>query len=123
MNDVHKLLGHPDWLPPPTPRDTSGEAYRNDLHGYLWGLALAVALTAVPFGLVYWHAMTPSALFIAIGVLALVQAVVHFRCFLHIHPPHENVDELLLVLFTALILIMMAGGTVWILGNLHSRMY
>ena len=90
---------------------------------YISGLVLALLLTAVPFALVYWHAMTTSSLLLAIGVFALVQAVVHFRCFLHVDLSRGSVDHLLLVLFSAVILIMMAGGTVWILGNLHSRMY
>lgn len=121
MNDFHELGDHPEWGH--FGRGTSGNAYRRDLHTYLWGLALAATLTVLPFALVYWHAMTISSLWIAIGTFALVQAVVHFRCFLHFHPPHENVDEMLLVLFTLVILTMMSGGTVWILGNLHSRMY
>jgi len=123
MNDFREFGGHPEWGRPHFGGGASGDAYRRDLHTYLWGLALAVTLTVVPFALVYWHAMTASSLWIAIGIFALVQAVVHFRCFLHVHPPHENVDEMLLVLFTVIILIMMAGGTVWILANLHSRMY
>jgi cytochrome o ubiquinol oxidase subunit IV len=123
MNDGHGLRGHPEWGPPRVGRGASGESYRRDLFTYLSGLALALILTAVPFALVYWHAMSTSSLWIAIGVFALVQAMVHFRCFLHVNPPHQNVDELWLVLFTVLILVMMAGGTVWILGNLHSRMY
>lgn len=77
----------------------------------------------MPFALVGWHLLAPSMLWLAIGLFALVQGVVHFRCFLHVNPPHENLDETLLILFTVFIVIMMAGGTVWILGNLHSRMY
>lgn len=112
MNGIHNLGA-----------GTSGDAYRRDLHTYLWGLALALTLTAAPFALVYWHAIATSWLLIAIGVFGLVQALVHFRCFLHVNPPHENVDELLLVLFTVIILVMMAGGTVWVLGDLHARMF
>jgi cytochrome o ubiquinol oxidase subunit IV len=122
MNDGHGLGGHPEWGQPHG-GGASGEAYRRDLFTYLSGLALALILTAVPFGLVYWHAMSTFSLWIAIGLFAFVQAMVHFRCFLHVNPPQEKVDELWLVLFTVLILVMMAGGTVWILGNLHSRMY
>lgn len=122
MNGGHGLGGHPEWGPPHVGGDASGDAYRRDLFTYLSGLALALILTAVPFALVYWHAISTSALWIAIGLFALVQAIVHFRCFLHVNPPYENVDEMWLVLFTVLILVMMTGGTVWILGNLQSRM-
>jgi cytochrome o ubiquinol oxidase subunit IV len=122
MNDAHGLGGHPEWGQPHFGGDASGDAYRRDVFTYLLGLALALILTVVPFALVYWHATSTYSMWIAIALFALVQAIVHFRCFLHVNPPHENVDELWLVLFTVLILVMMAGGTVWILGNLHSRM-
>jgi cytochrome o ubiquinol oxidase subunit IV len=98
-------------------------AYRRELRSYIWGLVLALVLTAVPFALVHWHVLAASSLLFAIGLFALVQAMVHFRFFLHIDPPHRNVDAMLLLLFSAVILVMMVGGTVWVLGNLHSRMY
>jgi cytochrome o ubiquinol oxidase subunit IV len=123
MNDIHNINSHPGWQPHPgwgAPGDHDG--YRKDLSSYVSGLVLALILTAVPFALVYWHAMTTASLLLAIGIFALVQAMVHFRFFLHVDP-RRNVDELLLVLFSTTILVMMAGGTVWILGNLHLRMY
>ena len=97
--------------------------FDQEVRSYVAGLILAVVLTAVPFVLVYLHAMAGAGLLITIGVFALVQAVIYFRFFLHINPPHHNVDELALIVFTAIILILMAGGTVWILGDLHARMY
>ncbi|MGH7073450.1 MAG: cytochrome o ubiquinol oxidase subunit IV [Stellaceae bacterium] len=100
----------------------SGGTYRKDIETYLLGLVLALTLTAVPFALVYWHVLAPFWLGIAIGAFGVVQAVVHFRCFLHVNWTRENFDTLLVVSFTILILVMMVGGTVWILGNLHARM-
>jgi cytochrome o ubiquinol oxidase subunit IV len=123
MNDAYDLGRHSPWGRSHIVGDSSGDSYQKDLHTYLWGLAVAVILTVVPFALVYWHVMPVFALWIAIASFALIQVVVHFHCFLHVRPPHENVDESLLLVFTVLILVMMAGGTVWILGNLHSRMY
>lgn len=115
---------HPAW---PSHEDGEGPGdrarFRKDLISYVAGLVLALALTAVPFALVYRHAMAPAPLLLVIGILALIQAVVHFRFFLHIGLSRDHADHLILVLFSALILAMMAGGTIWILGNLHSRMY
>lgn len=122
MNGDVGNLGNLPHMPGPSSGGSSHTSYREDLRNYIVGLILAVILTAVPFGLVYSHAMPKSSLLITIGALALIQGVVHFRYFLHIRPGHGTTDELLLILFTALILIMMAGGTVWILGNLHARM-
>jgi cytochrome o ubiquinol oxidase subunit IV len=123
MNDASDLGSHPPWGRPHLRGDSSKENYQDDLHTYLWGLALAVILTVLPFALVYWHVMAAFSLWMVIAIFALVQAIVHFRCFLHVRPALEYFDLALLLVFTVLILIMMAGGTVWILGNLHSRMY
>ncbi|MGA9865160.1 MAG: cytochrome C oxidase subunit IV family protein [Acetobacteraceae bacterium] len=99
------------------------QEYKRELHTYLLGYGLALALTFVPFGLVYWSAMTPSGLYLTIGGFAIVQAIVHFRCFLHIDPPRQNMDDLNLILFSGLLLFFMIGGTIWILANLASRMH
>lgn len=98
------------------------EEYRRDFHSYLWGISLALALTVVPFGLVYWSVLPRFALLLTIGAFALTQIVVHFRFFLHIDPPRQKVDDLQLILFTALILFVMAAGTIWIMANLAIRM-
>jgi len=101
---------------------TADDDYRRELYSYLWGISLALALTLIPFALVYWSALSELGLFIAIGALGFIQIVIHFRFFLHINPPRQNVDDLHLILFSSLILLVMAGGTVWILFNLADRM-
>ena len=113
-------------------------AERHDLHSYLWGLVLALALTAVPFALVRWPALAqlltglPFApapwqapargpVLRVVGVLALVQMAVHFRFFLHIGLRRKR-EDLLLILFSALMLVIMVAGTLWIMANLGLRM-
>ena len=96
---------------------------RRDLHSYILGVSLGLVLTVVPFGLVYWSILPRFGLSVAIGVAALIQIVVHFRFFLHINPPKRKVDDLQLVLFSTFILFLMAGGTIWIMANLATRMH
>lgn len=98
------------------------QEYKRDLHTYIAGYVLALALTLAPFALVNWKVLAPYGLVLAIGGFALVQAIVHFRCFLHINPPRQNVDDLQLILFSSLLLLFMVGGAIWILGNLAMRM-
>ncbi|MFD2031841.1 cytochrome o ubiquinol/quinol oxidase subunit IV [Ancylobacter dichloromethanicus] len=52
----------------------------------------------------------------------MIQAVVHLRYFLHIDLQRSHRDDLLLILFTVLILIIMVSGTIWILYDQHIRM-
>ncbi|MEJ2436042.1 MAG: cytochrome o ubiquinol oxidase subunit IV [Pseudolabrys sp.] len=99
------------------------EEYRRDLRSYLWGIGLALALTAVPFAMVNWSAAPQFWLFVAIGTCALVQVVVHFRFFLHVDFSQQKREDLHLILFSTLILTTMIGGTIWILTNLAVRMH
>lgn len=98
------------------------EEYWRELRLYVWGIGLAFVLTAIPFALVHWHMLSPAGLFVSVAAFALVQIIVHFRCFLHIDPPNQNTDDLMLILFTTLLLCAMGGGTIWILGDLAARM-
>ena len=91
------------------------------LRSYLWGVGLALLLTVVPFALVYWALVPRFPLLIMIGVLGLMQMVVHFRFFLHISF-NENRDDLQLILFSTLLLLIMVAGTVWVMANLAVRM-
>lgn len=106
----------------------SGNAAQNeraeharDLRQYLWGYGLAIALTLVPFGLVNWSVLSRHGLYLSIGGFALAQAIVHFRCFLHIDPPRQKTDDLQLILFSGLLLFFMIAGTIWILASLATR--
>lgn len=95
---------------------------RRELRSYGLGFAAAAVLTAVPFVLVAARLASAGTAYWIIGICALVQLVVHFRFFLHIGLGRSSRDDLQLILFTALIILLMAGGTIWILANLHHRM-
>lgn len=94
---------------------------RRDFRSYAWGIALALLLTLVPFALVHWVGVPPVPLLIVIGALALLQMIVHFRFFLHVSFSEQR-EDLQLILFSTLVLIIMVGGTVWIMGSLALRM-
>lgn len=99
----------------------SGEA-RGEVRIYLIGYAAALLLTGAAFGAVHWHIAGPRATFAAVLLLGLMQAVVQFRCFLHVSLARTARDDLQLVLFSALIIALMVGGTLVVLFNLHGRM-
>ena len=89
---------------------------------YVLGYLLALALTGLAFGVVHWQRWSgPTSLAIVLG-LALIQAIVHLRCFLHISLARSARDDLLLILFSSLIVILMVSGTLVILLNLRMRM-
>ncbi len=99
----------------------SKQEERRDFRSYVWGFCLALLLTMVPFALVYWLAIPRFPLLILIGVFALAQILVHFRFFLHIGFKQKR-EDLLLILFSALLLTIMVAGTIWIMASLAMRM-
>jgi cytochrome o ubiquinol oxidase operon protein cyoD len=95
---------------------------RREFRSYVWGIGLALLLTVVPFALVQWFPAVPRlSLLIVIGAFALVQMLVHFRFFLHIGFRQKR-EDLQLLLFSGLLLIIMVAGTIWIMASLSQRM-
>lgn len=94
---------------------------RREFRAYVWGVGLALLLTLVPFAVVHWHVLPPPSVYYLIGVFALAQMVVHFRGFLHIGIRQKR-DDLQLILFSALLLVIIVGGTLWIMTSLATRM-
>lgn len=95
---------------------------RQELREYCIGGVLALVLTLAAFAVVACSWFTILTQLVVVTILAAVQVVVHFRYFMHIDLRRSHRDELQLILFTALILLLMAGGTIWILWNLNFRM-
>lgn len=96
--------------------------YKKERRFYQIGFFLAIILTLIPFGLVARGQLSISHAMIVVAICALIQVVVHFRYFLHIDLTRQKREDLQLILFSLLLLAIMAGGTIWIMANLASRM-
>lgn len=95
---------------------------RRETRTYLIGYAGALILTGAAFALVQWPMLASGTTYAVVLGLALVQAVVQFRCFLHISLKQSAREDLQLILFSTLIIALMVGGTLVILLNLRHRM-
>ncbi len=104
------------------PEDEDRGEFQHELGSYMVGFVSALALTAAAFAMISWPVLPHVWLMVIIGAFAVIQIVVHFRFFLHIDFSQQKREDLQLILFSALILAIMVGGTIWILGNLASRM-
>lgn len=89
---------------------------------YLTGLALALILTAIPFALVWFHTFGAAVLIPVIAVAAVLQILVHLRCFLRLDLTETPRENLLALAFAGLIIVLMVGGSLWIMFDLHERM-
>ena len=89
---------------------------------YVTGYVLALVFTGCAFGVVWLHLFAPGwCLGVVLG-LAFLQVLVHLRCFLHIDLTRSARDDLHLILFSSVIIMLMVGGTLVILFNLRARM-
>ncbi|MDA8564189.1 cytochrome o ubiquinol oxidase subunit IV [Mariniblastus sp.] len=94
----------------------------SDLRSYLWGFVFSVVLSAAAFGVVLRGELGRQATMVVLGCLGMLQLFVQLRYFLHIDGRRENQEDLYLILFSVLVLLMMVIGTVWVLGDLAGRM-
>jgi cytochrome o ubiquinol oxidase operon protein cyoD len=92
------------------------------LRNYVIGFVLAVVLSVIPFWLVATHALPPQRTLLVIGIAAVLQVLVHLRFFLHINFTTTPRENLLALVFTAVLIFLMVGGSFWIMFDLHQRM-
>ena len=93
-----------------------------NLKTYLVGFVLAAVLSAIPFWLVAAQALPPAHTLLAIGIAAVLQVLVHLRCFLHLNFVSTPRENLLAIAFTAVLIFIMVGGSFWIMFDLYTRM-
>jgi cytochrome o ubiquinol oxidase operon protein cyoD len=89
---------------------------------YLVGVVLALLLTAIPFAAVAARALPPASTFAVIAVAAIVQIVVHLRFFLRLDLKPSSQEKLVALCFAAVLIVIMAGGSLWIMFDLQYRM-
>lgn len=101
------------------PKDTAA----HELRSYATGFVISLVLTVVAFAAALSD-LSPTLKIVIICVAALLQVATHLRNFLHLSfSGNQSREDLLLVLFSASLLAIMAGGTIWILSDLHGRMH
>lgn len=98
-------------------------ANEHGLRSYLTGFALALVLTAIPFGIVVFGSLPKTATMAAIAVAAIAQVIVHLRYFLHLDLTSTPRENLLAIAFAGVLILIMVGGSLWIMFDLHARMW
>jgi cytochrome o ubiquinol oxidase operon protein cyoD len=93
------------------------------LKTYLAGFALAAVLTAIPFWLVMSHAIASVPVAMAVVVaLAVAQILVHTFAFLHVNARAQGGWTLVAYAFTAVLVVITIGGSLWIMHHLSLNM-
>jgi cytochrome o ubiquinol oxidase subunit IV len=89
---------------------------------YLVGFLLALVLTAIPFGLVAARTLRPTQILVVIGIAAIAQTVVHLRYFLHLNLKPSSQNKRIALCFAAVVLLILVGGTLWMMFDLNYPM-
>ncbi|WMC10705.1 cytochrome o ubiquinol oxidase subunit IV [Oceanimonas pelagia] len=89
---------------------------------YLTGFVLSVILTAIPFWAVMTGELSPGATLGTVVLLAIVQIVVHLKYFLHLSFKPGSRENTVAFLFSALIIVMVVGLSVWIILSSNEMM-
>jgi cytochrome o ubiquinol oxidase subunit IV len=89
---------------------------------YTTGFILSLVLTAIPFAIVMKGMLSRQATLVAIFSAAIAQILVHLYYFLHLDTSTKARWSVLSLLFALLIMVLIVGGTIWIMYNLNYRM-
>lgn len=96
-----------------------GHGTRRD---YTIGFLLSVVLTAVPFWLVMSATLSPTVTAVLVTLFAVIQIMVHTVFFLHVDTKSEGGWTLVALVFTAIIVLIVIFGSLWIMYHLHGNM-
>ncbi|MGH8191117.1 MAG: cytochrome o ubiquinol oxidase subunit IV [Rhodanobacteraceae bacterium] len=97
--------------------------HHGSLRGYLTGFVLAAILTIIPFWLVMGDVIadTRLAIFVVL-LLAAVQIFVHVFYFLHLDKRSESGWNMMAFLFTAVLVVIVLGASIWVMYNENANM-
>src|SRR5579872_2881297 len=89
---------------------------------YVIGFLLSIALTLCAFVIVGKHLLIGGVLVGVVLGLGFLQVLVQLLFFLHLGRESRPRWNLMVFLFMALVVIIIAGGSIWIMQNLNYRM-
>lgn len=99
-----------------------GTNFSQRLIGYGVGLGLAILLTATSFFVAGTDLVWQPSIPVALVVLAIAQMGVHLVFFLHITTGPDNTNNVMALAFGVLIVVLLIGGSLWIMANLNHNM-
>jgi cytochrome o ubiquinol oxidase subunit IV len=121
MTNGHEQIGHHvDIAPGDEHLEGGGIAER--VYGYVTGLGLAILLTATSFFVAGTNLVWEPSIPVALVVLAIAQMGVHLVFFLHITTGADNANNVLALAFGVMIVVLVIGGSIWIMANLNHNM-
>lgn len=101
---------------------TSSGADHGTYASYITGFILSILLTIIPYYIVVYMELSTGIKTISIVLLALAQLFVQLVFFLHLNTRSEKGWNFLSFIFTMLVVIILIGGSLWIMYHLRVNM-
>ncbi|WP_298775020.1 cytochrome o ubiquinol oxidase subunit IV [uncultured Shewanella sp.] len=101
---------------------TSSGADHGTYASYITGFILSILLTIIPYYIVVYLDISTGVKTISIVLLALAQLFVQLVFFLHLNTRSEKGWNFLSFIFTMLVVIILIGGSLWIMYHLRVNM-
>ena len=100
----------------------SHDASHGSVKSYAIGFILSVILTLIPFGLVMYPPLPKDMTVLIVVAFAVIQLVVHLYYFLHLDSSKAARSSVTSFLFTALVIALLVGLSLWIMFSIHTFM-
>ena len=102
-------------------KSTAGSSHGSS-RSYNVGFILSVVLTIIPFALVMYPSLSRSATAWLVIIMAVVQIFIHLKYFLHLDTAAEQRWNLVALVFSAIIIVLLVGLSIWIMSSIHHNM-
>ncbi|MCS2609577.1 cytochrome o ubiquinol oxidase subunit IV [Halomonas dongshanensis] len=89
---------------------------------YVIGLILSLVLTVIPFAAVMMGAFSTPVTIWVIVITAVLQVLVQLVLFMHLNTKADEGWNMMSFVFTVTILVLVVGGSLWIMHHLHLNM-
>lgn len=97
---------------------TAHGSYRSNTTGFI----LSLLLTLASFGMVMSGNIPVSLTLAVIVTLAVLQIIAQMHFFLHLDNSHAQRWNVMVLVYTLIIIVFLVVGTLWIMYNTHIRM-
>ncbi len=94
----------------------------SSVKSYMSGFILSVILTGIPFWMVMSGESSQGMTLSVVVACAVIQVVVHLIYFLHLDTKSEGGWNMVAIVFSAVIILIVVVGSLWIMWNLNYNM-
>ena len=102
--------------------DHASHGSHGSLKSYTVGFVLSIVLTLISFWIVLGGAVAHDSIELWLALFAVIQLLVQLGFFLHLGANPEQRQNTAIFMFTALVLCIAVGGSLWVMHNANVLM-